>query len=116
MSNNLTHTFRKGEVGKVIEFTLEDVNGVVDLTAYTVTMYLGNGSLVVNGAAVTKRTQSGATVGQCYHTWDLTTANIAPGTYKGELKLVNGGTTLYWPVNKNSTRTYFTVIVQAPLA
>jgi hypothetical protein len=116
--SNLTFTFKQGEVGKVITFDdLSDANGLVDLTPYAVTMNLRlNGELIVDDAAVTKRTQSGTTLGDCYHTLNSTTAAIAVGTYRGELKLVNGANIFYWPVNKNADRTYFTVIVQAPLA
>ena len=113
---NITHTFKRGEVGKVIEFLVEDANGPYDLTAWTVTLNLDRGSTsVVEDAAVTKRTQSGETLGQCYHTWDATTANIPVGKYKAELKLVNGSNVLYWPVDENDNRAYIVVKVQKPL-
>ena len=113
---NLIHTVKRDEVGKLIEFTLEDVDGAVTLTDYTVTMALKKGSTVVtSAAAVTKRTQSGATLGQCYHTWTAATIPNTSGTYKGELKLVAGSNVLYWPTDANNERTYFTVIVQTPI-
>lgn len=118
--SNLIHTLKQGEVGKTITFTLEDVDGAVNLTNYTVTMTLTlNGVVVVDNAAVTKRTQAGATLGQCYHTWTSTTANIPvsePISYKGELKLVNGPDTLYWPVDADGEQAYFAVIVQPSLS
>ena len=113
---NLIHTVKIDEVGKTIDFTLEDESGTFDLTNYTVTMNLSKGSTaVITDAACTKRTQSGATLGQCYHTWTALTIPDTKGDYKGELKLVYGGNTLYWPVDKNSERTYFTVRVQDAL-
>jgi hypothetical protein len=114
---NLLHTVKRDEVGKIIEFTLEDADGVYNLDNWTVVMNLKKGSTVVtSAAAVTKRTQSGATLGQAYHTWAANTIPDAKGDYKGELKLTNGSNVLYWPVHSDGTRTYFTVRVQDPLA
>ena len=110
---NIEHVVKIDEVGKIIEFTLRDEDGLVDLTNYTVTMSLAKGStVVISGASCTKRTQSGATLGQCYHTWTAATIPNTKGVYLGELKLVNGGDTLYWPCDKNGERTKFKVYVQ----
>lgn len=114
---NLYFTFKQGEIGKRMNFTLEDADGTFDLTNYTVTLFLkkeGDTDLAVDGAAVTKENQ-GTNPGECYHALDATTAAIDVATYKGELKLVAGANVLYWPVNKDNQRTYFTVEVQAPL-
>lgn len=112
---NLVHTVKIDEVGKTINFTLEDANGTVVLTPYTITMNLKKGStLVTSGASVTKSNQTTAP-GECYHTWAANTIPDTPGTYKGELKLEASGQVRYWPVNKDKTRTYFEVIVQNPL-
>ena len=118
---NLQFTFKKGEVGKEIPFTLSDADGAFDLTGWTVTLAIArskSAAPVATGKAVTKRTQSGATLGQCYHTLDADTANIPAGVYKAcELKLTaSGGQVLYWPVNSEDKRTYFTVEVQTPLS
>lgn len=117
MARNTQFTYKRGEVGKRIRFYLEDANGAVDLTAYTVTMNVGKlgQTLAVDGASVTKETQTGETRGYCYHDLDASSANIAAGDYRGELKLVNGSNVLYWPVDSNGTKTYFTVEVQSPL-
>jgi hypothetical protein len=113
---NIIHTVKIDEVGKTIDFTLEDDDGPFDLTNYTVVMNLAKGSTVVTSAAsCTKRTQSGATLGQCYHTWAANTIPDAKGDYKGELKLTYGSNVLYWPTDKNGERTYFTVRVQEAL-
>lgn len=112
MARNLTHTLKMGEVGKVISFLVEDDNGPYDLTAWTVTFNVDKGSTsVVTDGAVTKETQSGATLGRCYYTWNATTANIPVGTYKGELKLVNGSNVLYWPVDEHDNRNYIVIKV-----
>lgn len=111
---NLIHTVKIDEVGKEIGFTCYDGNGdAVDLTSYTVTMSLKKGSTVVTSAAAcTKRTQTGATLGQCYHTWTAATIPNSAGTYLGELKCVAGSNVLYFPVDRNNERTKFQVIVQ----
>ncbi len=113
-------TFKKGEVGRTLDFALTDANGAVDLTNWTVTMAVArskNASPVLTGQSVTKRTQSGLTLGQCFHTLDATSANIAVGEYKAcELKLVNGPNVLHWPVNENDDKTYFTIEVQKPIS
>lgn len=117
---NTTFTFKKGEIGKEIGFTLSDADGPVDLTSWTVTLTVAERSSstpVFSGEAVTKRTQSGATLGQCYHTLNSTTANITEKDYKAcELKLTNGSQVRYWPVNKDSNRTYFSIEVQKAMA
>lgn len=116
---NLSHTVKIDEVGKVLNFTCRSYNattGVLeetDLTNYTVTMSLKKGSTVtISAAAVSKRTQSGATLGQCYHTWSAATIPNTAGTYLGELKAVYGSNVLYFPCDKNGKRTKFEVIVQ----
>ena len=112
---NLTTTIKQGEVGKITNFTLRDSAGLVNLTAYTITMTLKKGSTVtVDGVSITKKNQTTST-GECYHTWNADTAIIATGNHKGNLKLVNGTTVLYWPVDKNDKRTYFEVEVQEPI-
>ena len=117
MSYNLEHVVKIDEVGKEIGFTCYDSTGAaVNLTNYTVTMNIKKGStLVVDDAVVTKRTQSGATLGQCYHTWTAGTIPNTAGTYNGELKAVFGSSVLYFPVNRNNAKTYFRVIVQNAL-
>jgi hypothetical protein len=116
MANTL-HTVKRDEVGKRIQFTLSDADGVYNLDNWTVTMNLKKGSTVVtSNAAVTKETQTGSNIGKCYHAWAANTIPDARGDYKGELKLTNGSNVLYWPTHSDGTRTYFTVRVQDPLA
>lgn len=133
---NLHVTYKYGEVGKELEFTLTHaVAGTTTQTPYnldnwTVTLTIAaseTATPVKTGLTVTKRTQSGATLGQCYHTLTDTvgevigSAKIPYGTkskeYKAcELKLVNGSQVRYWPVNENNERTYFTVEVQKSMS
>lgn len=114
---NLTHVVKIDEVGKEIGFTCYDSTGTaVDLTSYTVTLNIKKGNtLVTDDATVTKRTQSGATLGQCYHTWAASSIPDTKGTYKGELKCTAGSNVLYFPCDKNNERTYFTLEVQDAL-
>lgn len=119
MANNLHITWKQGEVGKEIDFLgLSDRDGLFDLTAWTVVLNAKRSAddsvLVIDAAPVSKRDQA-ARRGDCYHTLSSTTANIAPGIYKGELKVTNGANTFYWPVNRDNERTHFTIEVQKPL-
>lgn len=123
---NLRFTFKQGEVGKEMPFTLSDDNGVVDLSSWTVTLAIAENksmAAVLTGLTVTKRTQTGATIGQCYHnltdTVGLVTgsAQLPPKEYKAcELKLVNGSQVRYWPVNENNERTYFVMECQKAMS
>jgi hypothetical protein len=118
---NIRTTYKRGEVGKVIGFTCRAADAstgtvaAVDLTNYTVTFNVWQGTtLVIDNAACTKRTQSGSTLGQCYHTLDATTANIAKGDYRFELKATYGSNVLYFPTNEDGARTYGYLFVQEP--
>lgn len=112
---NRIYVLKKGEVGKIIEFTLSDAAGVVDLSAYTITMSLQqDDTYTVSDVAVTKRDQE-TNPGECYYTWDATTANIPAGVHKGNLKLVSGSNVRYWPADKLNVQSYFEVRVQEPI-
>jgi hypothetical protein len=115
--SNLTVTYKRGAVGKELEFNnLSDQNGLVTLTPYTLTVNVEetDGTVVVDDAAVSKRDQS-TRQGDCYHTLDATTANIAVGTYRAEIKATNGANVDYWPTDIDQKRRYITWIVQDPL-
>jgi hypothetical protein len=120
VARNLYVTYKRGEVGKQIDFLLEDADGPFNLDNWTVTLAIAadrDAVPVVTGQTVTKLTQTGDDIGRCYHTLDATTANIAVDTYKAaELKLTNGSNVLYWPVDRNDSKTYFTVEVQTPIS
>lgn len=115
MPNNLHTTFKKGEVGKVLEFTLSDAAGLYNLDGWTVTLTIAeraSAEPVLSNLAVTKKDQS-ANLGQCYHTLTSTSANIDPKVYKAcELKLVNGAQVRYWPVDRRNEKTYFVIDVK----
>lgn len=113
--SNLRHTVKQGEAGKIINFTVSDNNGLVDLTPYTITMTLKKGSTVtLDAGAVSKRNQV-ADTGQCYYVWTSDTADMARGDHLGDLKLVSGSDVFYWPTDANDARTHFTVEVQKPI-
>lgn len=112
---NLRHTVKQGEAGKQMAFTLRDVDGLVDLTNYTITVTLKKGSTTtLSAGSVTKRNQV-TNRGECYYTWTSATASMSLGDHKGNLKLVNGATVYHWPVDANNQRTDFIVEVQAPV-
>lgn len=120
--DNLLFTFKKGEVGKEMGFTIKADGAAYNLdtpTNFTITLAIAktkNTDPVVTGATVTKRNQTTLT-GQCYHTLDATTANIPIGIYKAcELKLTQGSRVLYWPCDSDDNRTYFTIEVQKPIS
>jgi hypothetical protein len=46
---------------------------------------------------------------------NLATGDLEVGPYDGELKLVDGGTVLFWPCDEDNNQTYFVVNVQPPL-
>lgn len=120
MARNLTATWKQGEVGKQIDFYLEDEDGAFDLSSWTVTLAIAKSvtaTAVATGETVTKETQTGDDIGRCYHTLNATTAALATGVYKAcELKLVNGSNVRYWPVHVNNDRTYFTCEIQAAIS
>ena len=119
--SNIRTTYKRGEIGKVIGFTCRaadpstGVVSLVDLTNYTVTFNVWQRTtLIIDNAPCTKRTQSGSTLGQCYHTLDATTANIPKGEYRFELKATFGTNVLYFPTNSDGARTYGYLLVQEP--
>lgn len=114
MAANLVFPLYQGEVGETIEFTVEDRDGTVDLTPYTVTMTLTrNGVTTIDAVSVTKANQT-TNRGECSYTFDATTAAIAVGNHKGRLKLVQGSNVLYWPKNVEGRLGFFTVKVSEP--
>jgi len=120
MAENIYHTFKQGEIGKILQFTLADENGLFDLTGWTVTFAASlNGESAFAGQAVTLNDQL-TNPGECYHQLNATTAAIDPNVrgeiYLGELKAVQGLNVFYWPVDKDNRRTYFKIEVQAPLS
>jgi hypothetical protein len=118
MSHKRKVTYKTGEVGKRLRFRVENADGPINLTPYTITLNAKtavDGSAVITGAACSKETQSGATLGYCYHDLTSTTAAVVAGEYLGELKLVNGSNVLYAPVDEDDEKTYFDIEVQTPL-
>ena len=115
--SNLTVTYKRGAVGKVIEFNdLRDYTGLVTLTPYTITLNVeeDDGTVVIDDASVSQRDQS-LRPGDCYHTLDATTANIAVGNYRAELKLTNGANVDFFPTDRDHNRRYIKWIVQDAL-
>lgn len=125
MASNLYFTFKKGEIGKVINFTIMSDGSPLNLTTptdFTVTLAIAkdkNTTPVITGGTVSKSNQT-TNPGECSHTLTGGTggsAMIDVGIYKAcELKLTAGSNVLYWPCNKNDQRTYFTVEVQQPIS
>lgn len=118
MGYNTEYTLKRGEVGTVLEFTLRDRNGLVNLTDWTLTMTArkSNGEPAIDEVVCTiapSQTTTGKGKGSYQFTEE--TCDIPAGVYRLEFK----GTTpsndvYYFPKAKGAT--YATLIVQEPLA
>lgn len=125
MADNLTITAKIGETAKVITVILKESNasGVLvakDLTGYTsikMQVEKSNGTVIMNEVACVL---SDAANGVITCTTDITVAvhtGLVAGTHRVEFSGLNSaGKKRYWPLNKNSERTYGKFIVQAALS
>jgi hypothetical protein len=121
MADNLYFTFKQGEGGKVLVFTLKDESGLFPLTGWVVTLACKlNGASVFTAQACVNDPDQVLNKGVTRHTLNATTAAIAPNTggqtYTAELKATSGSNVFYWPVDKDNRRTYFKMEVQSPLS
>lgn len=118
MAYNTEYVLKRGEEGTVMNFTLRDENGPVNLTGWTVTVtaQLGDEDPAIEGASCTlAANQSTTGKGKASHTFTNETADIPAGVYRLEFKGVSaGGAVYYFPKAKGAT--YATLIVQEPLA
>jgi hypothetical protein len=95
------YVLKRGEVGTLLEFTLSDANGAVNLNGWTVTMTAKKGSadpVIDEVPCVLLPNQATTDKGKGTYEWDATTANIPAGTYNLEFKAVNpSGDVFYFP-------------------
>ncbi len=126
MADNLIVTAKIGETGKVVSVILKETNATTgllapkDLTGYTnVLMQVekSNGTVVMNQVPCVI---TNALTGEITCTTDITVA-LHPGLIKGDHQLEFSGLNAagkkrYWPVNKNESRTYGRMIIQAALS
>ncbi len=128
--DNLTVVAKINETSKVISILLKETNSsnalvAKDLTGYTgMVMQVeaphasGGGTVIMN--AVPCVIDAAPTTGKITCTTDFTVAlhpNMAAGTYNLEFSGLNAaGKRRYWPLDKNSARTFGKMIIQNPLA
>lgn len=99
MAINQQYTLKRGEVGTLLQATLSDDNGTVNLNGWTVTMTVKKGSntAVVDEAVCTVVAgQPSSNKGKIEYEWDATTANIPAGDYNLEFKAVNPTSDVYY--------------------
>lgn len=96
---NNEYVLKRGEVGSLMNFTLSDENGAVNLTGWSVVLTAKKGSStpVIDEAACTiLGNQSTTNTGKGTYEFDSTTANIAAGTYNLEFKATNPSGDIYY--------------------
>lgn len=108
------YTLKRGETGTVMEFTLSDTDGAVNLAGWTVTLSVRKDSepaVIVDAACTIAANQNTTGKGQGTFTFNGTTSAIAAGTYKLEFKAVSpGGAVHYFPKSKTTPYAVLTVI------
>lgn len=101
MAKKNYYTLKRGEVGTVMEFTLKDSDGAVNLGGWTVTVTAAKreeSPAFEDAACVVAANQNTTGKGQGTYTFDSTTANIPVGTYNLEFKAVSpGGAVHFFP-------------------
>jgi len=111
------YVLKRGEVGTLLEFTLSDANGTVNLNGWTVTMTAKRGAVapVIDAAACTLAANQATTgKGKGTYTFTETTANIPVGQYDLEFKAVApGGAVYYFP--KSRAQRFASLLVINPL-
>jgi hypothetical protein len=116
---NNEYILKRGEVGTLLEFTLEDDNGPVNLNGWTVTATARNrrgGDVAINDAACTLAPdQPNTGKGKGSYEFDTASADIPVGQYDLEFKgVAPGGRVSYFPKDKNTP--YASLIVIDPLS
>ena len=115
---NDEYILKRGEVGSLMQFTLKDEDGAVNLNGWTVTVTARKGSaapVIDEAACVLEANQPTTGKGKGSYEFDATTANIPAGTYNLEFKAVNpGGDVYYFP--KNRKEPYARLFVIEPLS
>ena len=118
MAINNEYVLKRGEVGTLLEFTLNDNDGAVNLNGWTVTITAKKGSNtpVIDEAACTLEPNQPTTgKGKGTYEFDSTTANIPSGTYNLEFKATNpSGDVYYFP--KTHKEPYALLYVVEPLS
>lgn len=114
MAYNTDYVLKTGEVGTVMDFTLRDDNGPVNLTGWTVTMSARKDeepAVIVGASCAIAANQSTTGKGKGSHTFTEETAGIVAGVYKLEFKGVTpAGDVYYFPKSKTNPYAVLTVI------
>ena len=113
---NTEFVLKTGATGAILTAVLEDKNGPVDLTDYTVklTLQKGNDLPVIDEGTCTVDPDQVANKGKVSYSF-VSTANLERGTYNAEFKAtdINGRDSIF-PSNKRTP--YARVIVQQALS
>ena len=101
MAKKNYYTLKRGEVGTVMEFTLSDSDGAVNLGGWTVTLTARKkeeAAAIEDASCTVLANQSTTGKGKGTYTFDSTTAAIPAGTYQLEFKGTSpGGAVYYFP-------------------
>lgn len=111
------YILKRGEVGSLLEFTLKDANGAVNLNEWTVTVTARKGTsapVIDDEACTLLANQSTTGKGKGYYTFTSTTADIPVGTYNLEFKGVTPANAVYY-FPKSKDEKYAKLIVIEPL-
>lgn len=93
------YILKRGEVGSLLEFTLKDANGAVNLNEWTVTVTARKGSsapVIDDEACTLAGSQATTGKGKGSYAFTSTTANIPVGTYDLEFKGVTPANAVYY--------------------
>jgi hypothetical protein len=111
------YILKRGEVGTLLEFTLKDANGAVNLNGWTVTVTArrGNNAPVIDDEACTLLPNQATTdKGKGYYTFTSESAVIPVGAYDLEFKGVAPGPAVhYFP--KSREQRFAKLLVIDPL-
>jgi hypothetical protein len=111
------YVLKRGEVGTLLEFTLKDADGAVNMNGWTVTVTARRGSndpVIDNAACTLVANQPTTGKGKGSYTFTNVTANIPVGVYDLEFKgVAPGGIVHYFP--KSRDERFASLLVINPL-
>lgn len=118
MATNQEYILKRGEVGTILNFTLKDKDGTVNLNGWTVTLSARRPqepAAIDEAPCALAAAQPTTGKGKGTYEFTATTADIPAGTYNLEFKAVNPtGDVYYFP--KAKSKPYATLTVIDPLS
>lgn len=110
---NQEYVLKRGETGSVMDFTLRDEDGPVNLTGWTVTLTAsreGEAPAISSGSCTLAASQTTTGKGKGTYEFTESSASIPTGTYRLEFKGVTpAGDVFYFP--KSAKTPYATLEV-----